>query len=77
MVTAMFLHGGWMHIGGNMLYLWIFGDNVEDLMGPVHFVIFYVLCGIAAALAQYMIDLASTTRWSGRREALQASLAPI
>lgn len=65
MVTAMFLHGGWMHIGGNMLYLWIFGDNVEDSMGPARFVIFYVLCGIAAALAQYMIDPASTTPMVG------------
>ena len=58
-VTAMFLHGGWMHIGGNMLYLWIFGDNVEDSMGPIKFVIFYLLCGGAAALAQFAIDPAS------------------
>ena len=55
MISAMFLHGGWMHIGGNMLYLWIFGDNVEDSMGPWRFVVFYLLCGVAAALAQYMI----------------------
>ena len=59
MVTAMFLHGGWMHIGGNMLYLWIFGDNVEDSMGPFRFAVFYILCGIAAALAQFMIDPSS------------------
>ena len=59
MITAMFLHGGWMHIGGNMLYLWIFGDNVEDSMGPVRFAVFYVLCGSAAALAQFMIDPSS------------------
>ena len=58
-VTAMFLHGGWMHIGGNMLYLWIFGDNVEDSMGPIKFVIFYLLCGGAAALSQFAIDPAS------------------
>ena len=58
-VTAMFLHGGWMHIGGNMLYLWIFGDNVEDSMGPIKFVIFYLLCGGTAALAQFAIDPAS------------------
>ena len=58
-ITAMFLHGGWMHIGGNMIYLWIFGDNVEDAMGPVKFVIFYLLCGGAAALAQFAIDPAS------------------
>jgi membrane associated rhomboid family serine protease len=59
MISAMFLHGGWMHIGGNMLYLWIFGDNVEDSMGPWRFVVFYLLCGAAAALAQYMIGPAS------------------
>ena len=50
--TSMFLHGGWMHLIGNMLYLWIFGDNVEDAMGHVKFVIFYVLCGLAAAFTQ-------------------------
>jgi membrane associated rhomboid family serine protease len=50
--TSMFLHGSFMHIGGNMLYLWIFGDNVEDRMGHGRFLVFYLLCGIAAALAQ-------------------------
>ena len=50
--TSMFLHGGLMHAGGNMLYLWIFGDNVEDRMGHGRFVVFYLLCGVAAALAQ-------------------------
>ena len=50
--TSMFLHGGLMHAGGNMLYLWIFGDNVEDRMGHGRFVAFYLLCGVAAALAQ-------------------------
>jgi len=51
-VTSMFMHGGWLHIGGNMLYLWIFGNNVEDSMGRGRFVVFYLLCGTAAALAQ-------------------------
>ena len=51
-VTSMFLHGGWMHLLGNMLYLWIFGNNVEDSMGGGRFVIFYLLCGTAAALVQ-------------------------
>jgi membrane associated rhomboid family serine protease len=51
-LTSMFMHGGWMHLIGNMLYLWIFGDNVEDSMGHGRFVIFYLLCGVAAALAQ-------------------------
>ena len=50
--TSMFLHGGLLHVAGNMLYLWIFGDNVEDRMGHGRFAVFYLLCGIAAALAQ-------------------------
>ena len=54
--TSMFLHGGWMHLIGNMLYLWIFGDNVEDSMGHGRFVVFYILCGVAAALAQALPD---------------------
>jgi membrane associated rhomboid family serine protease len=49
--TAMFLHGGLMHIGGNMLYLWIFGNNIEDVMGHGRFIVFYLLCGVAAAYA--------------------------
>lgn len=50
--TAMFMHAGWVHLGGNMLYLWIFGDNVEDRFGHIKFIIFYVLCGLAATFAQ-------------------------
>jgi len=50
--TAMFMHAGWLHLGGNMLYLWIFGDNVEDRFGRVKFIIFYLLCGLAATFAQ-------------------------
>jgi rhomboid family protein len=50
--TSMFLHGSFMHVAGNMLYLWIFGDNVEDRMGHGRFLVFYLLCGIAAAVAQ-------------------------
>ncbi|MGH8502767.1 MAG: rhomboid family intramembrane serine protease [Gammaproteobacteria bacterium] len=50
--TSMFLHGGWLHLIGNMLYMWIFADNIEDAMGHGRFVAFYLLCGIAAALAQ-------------------------
>ncbi len=50
--TSMFLHGGFMHLAGNMLYLWIFGNNVEDAMGHVRFVIFYLVCGIAAVAGQ-------------------------
>jgi membrane associated rhomboid family serine protease len=50
--TSMFLHGGWMHLLGNMLFLWIYGDNVEDALGHVRFLVFYLLCGIAAVFAQ-------------------------
>jgi membrane associated rhomboid family serine protease len=53
--TSMFLHGGWLHLGGNMLYLWIFGDNIEDRLGYVRFVAFYLACGLAAALTQIYI----------------------
>ena len=52
---AMFMHGGWSHIGGNMLYLWIFGDNVEDRMGHVKFLIFYLLCGVLATAAHIFV----------------------
>jgi membrane associated rhomboid family serine protease len=51
-LTSMFLHGGWLHFLGNMLYLWIFGDNVEDRLGHARFIAFYILCGAIAALAQ-------------------------
>jgi membrane associated rhomboid family serine protease len=52
LLTSMFLHGGFLHVGGNMLYLWIFGDNVEDAMGHLRFLAFYLLCGTAAGLFQ-------------------------
>lgn len=52
-LTSMFLHGGWMHLGGNMLFLWIFGDNLEDELGHARYLGFYLLSGIAAAVAQY------------------------
>ena len=54
--TSMFLHGGFLHIASNMLYLWIFGDNVEEAMGHIRFVIFYLICGAIAALTQALID---------------------
>lgn len=56
LLTSMFLHGGFLHIAGNMLYLWIFGDNVEDAMGHLRFLLFYLLSGLAAALAQVMTN---------------------
>ena len=51
LLTSMFLHGGWMHLGGNMLYLWIFGNNIEDTLGHFKFLGFYILCGIVATIA--------------------------
>jgi membrane associated rhomboid family serine protease len=57
--SAMFMHGGWMHLLGNMLYLWIFGDNVEDRFGPVKFLLFYLVAGLAASFAQYAVNPAS------------------
>jgi membrane associated rhomboid family serine protease len=57
--TSMFMHAGWLHLGGNMLYLWIFGDNVEDRFGHGSFTIFYLLCGLAATGAQLAFSLGS------------------
>jgi len=56
LLTSMFMHQGFLHIGGNMLYLWIFGDNVEDNFGHVKYLVFYLLCGFAASFAQIAID---------------------
>ena len=57
--TAMFMHAGWVHLFGNMLYLWIFGDNVEDRFGHIKFIIFYLLCGLAATFAQLAFSAGS------------------
>lgn len=57
--SAMFLHAGWMHLAGNMLYLWIFGDNVEDRFGRLRFLAFYFVAGLLASLAQYAVNPAS------------------
>ncbi|MBE0683683.1 MAG: rhomboid family intramembrane serine protease [Anaerolineales bacterium] len=57
--TSMFMHAGWLHLGGNMLYLWIFGDNVEDRFGHATFLIFYLLCGLGATFAQLAFSLGS------------------
>jgi membrane associated rhomboid family serine protease len=55
-ITSMFLHGGWMHLIGNMWFLWIFGDNVEDVLGHAKFLLFYLLCGIAAAMVHVLLN---------------------
>jgi membrane associated rhomboid family serine protease len=57
--TSMFLHGGWLHLLGNMLFLWVFGRNVEDLIGGTRFLVFYLLCGLASAVAQVLANLHS------------------
>jgi membrane associated rhomboid family serine protease len=54
--THMFLHAGWMHVLGNMLFLWVFGDNVEDILGHGKYLLFYLVCGVTAGLAQMVID---------------------
>jgi membrane associated rhomboid family serine protease len=59
LVTSMFLHGGWMHLLGNMWFLWIFGDNVEDALGHFKYLLFYLLCGIAAAMAHMFFNFGS------------------
>ena len=73
-ISSMFLHGGLAHIAGNMLYLWIFGDNVEDAMGRTRFIIFYFLCGIIAALAQGLVDPTSNIPMVGASGAIAGVL---
>jgi len=58
-LTSIFLHGGWGHLFGNAIFLWVFGNNVEDSMGRLRFVVFYIVCGLAAAAAQMLVDPAS------------------
>lgn len=74
LVTSMFLHGGWMHLAGNMLYLWIFGDNMEDALGHVWFTLFYLLGGIAAGLLQVFVDPYSEVPVVGASGAIAAVL---
>jgi membrane associated rhomboid family serine protease len=74
MFTSMFLHGGWLHLLGNMLFLWIFGNNVEDRLGPVLFLAFYLAGGIAAALTQVAIDPTSEIPLVGASGAIAAAL---
>ena len=73
--TSMFLHGGWLHLLGNMWFLWIFGDNVEDALGPVRFLIFYILCGLGAGLAHYLLGPASSLPTVGASGAIAGVLA--
>ena len=73
-LTSMFLHGGFMHIAGNMLFLWVFGNNVEDAMGHARFVVFYLLCGLAAAMAQGLSDTHSEIPMIGASGAISGVL---
>ncbi|MEZ5935146.1 MAG: rhomboid family intramembrane serine protease [Alphaproteobacteria bacterium] len=72
--TSMFLHGGFMHLAGNMLYLWIFGNNIEDVMGHGRFLVFYLLCGLVAAMGQALPDLGSTVPMIGASGAISGVL---
>lgn len=72
--SAMFLHSGWLHLAGNMLYLWIFGDNVEDAMGHLPFLLFYLLCGIGAALLHIAFNRDATVPMIGASGALSGVL---
>jgi len=69
-LTSMFLHGGWMHVLGNMWFLWIFGDNIEDLLGHTKYLAFYLLCGVAAALGQVISSPYSTVPMVGASGAI-------
>jgi membrane associated rhomboid family serine protease len=75
LLTDLFLHGGWLHIFGNMLFLWIFGDNVEDTMGHARYLLFYLLCGLAGNLGQVLIDPQSTVPLVGASGAISGVLA--
>lgn len=74
LVTACFLHGGIMHLGGNMLYLWIFGNNIEDVLGPLRFIVFYLVGGVLANLAHVISEPSSTLPMIGASGAIAAVL---
>ena len=74
LITSMFLHGGWMHLGGNMLYLWIFGDNLERVMGAAKYAVFYIVCGIVAGLAHILFAGGSTVPSVGASGAISGVL---
>jgi membrane associated rhomboid family serine protease len=74
LITSMFLHGGWMHLGGNMLFLWVFGDNIERRLGHARFLVFYLVCGVAAALAHIMFNSSSNIPTVGASGAISGIL---
>ncbi len=73
-ITSMFMHGGWMHLIGNMLYMWIFADNIEDDLGKIKFIIFYLAAGAAAALTQVYLNVNSTVPMVGASGAISGVL---
>lgn len=73
-ISSMFMHGGWLHIIGNMLYLWVFGDNIEDALSPLGFLAFYLVTGAAAALSHVFLDPLSTTPTIGASGAVSGVL---
>jgi len=73
-LTSMFMHGGWFHLIGNMMFLWVFGNNIEDAMGHVRFGVFYVVSGLAAAAAQLAVNPASTVPMVGASGAVSGVL---
>lgn len=74
LITSMFLHGGWAHLGGNMLFLWVFGDNLERVMAHARYLLFYLLCGIAAGLAHIAFNSTSTMPSVGASGAISGVL---
>ena len=74
LVTSMFLHGGWMHLGGNMLFLWIFGDNIERRLGHLRFLAFYLACGLVAGLAHILVNSSSGVPTVGASGAISGVL---
>jgi membrane associated rhomboid family serine protease len=74
LLSYQFLHGGWLHLGFNMLFLWVFGDNVEDAMGHVRFLVFYLLCGVVAGLVHGLTDTGSTVPTLGASGAISGVL---
>ncbi len=73
-LSSMFMHGGFMHLFGNMLFLWVFGDNLENMLGHIRFALFYIACGIAAALAQVVMDTDSIIPMLGASGAISGVL---
>lgn len=73
-LTSMFMHGGWMHLIGNMVFFWVFGNNIEDAMGHVRFALFYVMCGVAAAATQVLVTPGSTVPMVGASGAISGIL---